>query len=83
MKAIAILVAVAATAACGAFAGAYELGEELGREEFWKSDPVLFVRRHAESGFEFSSEQRDGANASTRLCPATSSGRFSTRCAGS
>ena len=55
-------VAVAATAACGAFAGAYELGEELSREEFWKSDPVLFVRKHAESGFEFSSDQRDGAD---------------------
>ena len=52
----------AAAATCGAFAGAYELGEELAREEFWKSDPVLFVRKHADSGFEFISDQREGAD---------------------
>ena len=55
-------VSFAAMAAFGAFADAYELGEELSREEFWKSDPVLFVRKHAENGFEFTSDQRDGAD---------------------
>ena len=62
MKEKAMCMAVAAAAALGAFAGAYELGDELAREEFWKSDPVLFVRKHAESGFEFTSDQRDGAD---------------------
>ena len=62
MKEKAMCMAVAAVAALGAFAGAYELGDELAREEFWKSDPVLFVRKHAESGFEFTSDQRDGAD---------------------
>ena len=61
MKAIAMLVVFAA-AACGAFADAYELGEELSRDEFWRSDPVLFVRKHVESGFEFTSDQRNGAD---------------------
>ena len=41
---------------------AYEIGEELSSESFWKSDPVLFVRKHADSGFEFTSDQRDGAD---------------------
>ncbi len=52
----------AAMCAFAAVAGAYEMGDELSREEFWRSDPVLFVRKHAESGFEFTSDQRDGAD---------------------
>ena len=43
-------------------AGAYEIGEESGKEAFWKSDPVLFVKNHAEAGFEFTSDQREGAD---------------------
>ena len=63
MNSIARLLAAAGAAvvSCGAFAGAYEIGEEMASESFWKSDPVLFVRRHADSGFEFTSEQREGA----------------------
>ena len=58
-----LLMAVCTSAvACGSFAEAYEIGEELASESFWKSDPVLFVRRHNDSGFEFTSEQRDGAD---------------------
>ena len=56
------MTAAAAVMAFGAFAEAYEIGEELASESFWKSDPVLFVRRHADSGFEFTSEQREGAD---------------------
>ena len=48
--------------AAAAFAESYEIGEDLSSESFWKSDPVLFVRKHAESGFEFTSDQRDGAD---------------------
>ena len=57
-----VVAALAASLAATAFAGAYEIGEELESEAFWKSDPVLFVRKHADSGFELSSEQRDGAD---------------------
>ena len=42
-------------------AATYELGAEMEAETFWKSDPVLFVRKHAESGLEFTSDQRTGA----------------------
>ena len=64
MNCIARLLAAcgAAVVSCGAFAAAYEIGEEMASEPFWKSDPVLFVRRHADSGFEFTSEQREGAD---------------------
>ena len=27
----------------------YEIGEKMGTAAFWSSDPVLFVRRHAEA----------------------------------
>ncbi len=57
-----VVAALVASLAATAFAGAYEIGEELESEAFWKSDPVLFVRKHADSGFELSSEQRDGAD---------------------
>ena len=56
-----VAVCAAAVSLCG-FGAAYEIGEEFASESFWKSDPVLFVRRHADSGFEFTSEQRDGAD---------------------
>lgn len=44
------------------FASAYEIGEDMEDEAFWKADPVLFVKRHAEAGFEFTSDQREGAD---------------------
>ena len=64
MNCIARVLAAAGVAvgSCVAFAEAYEIGEEMVSESFWKSDPVLFVRRHADSGFEFTSEQREGAD---------------------
>lgn len=44
---------------------AYEIGAEMDGEAFWKSDPVLFVKRHEAQGFRFTSSSRDGAD--TRL----------------
>ena len=43
-------------------AEAYEIGEEMEAEAFWKADPVLFVKKHAEAGFEFTSDERAGAD---------------------
>ena len=60
--AFAIFALASAVVVGGALAETYEIGEELSREEFWKSDPVIFVRKHAESGFEFTSDSRDGAD---------------------
>jgi len=57
-----LLAAGVAALSCCDCAAAYEIGGELASESFWKSDPVLFVRRHAESGFSFTSEHRDGAD---------------------
>jgi hypothetical protein len=42
-------------------AGTYDIGEEFGKDGFWNSDPVLFVGRLAENGFEFTSDQRESA----------------------
>ena len=39
----------------------YEIGEEMETAAFWSADPVLFVKRHAEAGFEFTSDAREGA----------------------
>lgn len=39
----------------------YEIGEEMETSAFWASDPVLFVKRHAAAGFEFTSDAREGA----------------------
>lgn len=44
---------------------AYDIGADLAEEAFWKSDPVLFVKRHEGQGFQFTSGSRDGAD--TRL----------------
>jgi len=40
----------------------YEIGEALGDEAFWKSDSVLFVKRHQEQGFKFTSDDRTMAD---------------------
>ena len=55
-----------ATCACLAAAGAaYDIGKEMETEGFWKSDPVLFVKRHQDQGFKFTSGDRGSAD--TRL----------------
>ena len=41
---------------------AYEIGADMEAEAFWKSDPVLFVKKHAAAGFEFTSDAREGAD---------------------
>ena len=41
---------------------AYEIGEAFLDEAFWKSDPVLFVQKHREQGFKFTSETRESAD---------------------
>ena len=56
----------AACACLAAVAGdAYDIGAEMETEGFWKSDPVLFVKRHEEQGFKFTSGSRESAD--TRL----------------
>ena len=50
-----------AVAVQAAGAGTYDIGEEFGKDGFWNSDPVLFVGRQAENGFEFTSDQRESA----------------------
>ena len=50
-----------AVAVQAAAAGTYDIGEEFGKDGFWNSDPVLFVGRQAENGFEFTSDQRESA----------------------
>ena len=57
----AALLAVAALVA-GAAQAAFEIGDEMTGDAFWRSDPVLFVRRHADEGFRFTSDSRDGAD---------------------
>ena len=42
-------------------AGAYEIGEAVETESFWKSDPVLFVSKFGDSGFQFTTEDRTDA----------------------
>ena len=53
--------AIAALAA-GAARAAYEIGEDMTGDAFWRGDPVLFVQRHADEGFRFTSDARDGAD---------------------
>ena len=43
-------------------AGSYEIGEAMADAAFWSADPVLFVKRHQDSGFEFTSDRRGGAD---------------------
>ena len=63
---ILLMLAAAAAGLHGADAPApYDIGEELATESFWKSDPVLFVKRHEAQGFNFTSGAREGAD--TRL----------------
>ena len=40
----------------------YEIGADMESESFWKTDPVMFVKKHAEAGFEFTSDERKGAD---------------------
>ena len=55
-----------ACACLAAVAGdAYDIGAEMETEGFWKSDPVLFVKRHEKQGFKFTSGSRESAD--TRL----------------
>lgn len=39
----------------------FDIGADMEKETFWSSDPVLFTSRHSEHGFEFTSDQREGA----------------------
>ncbi len=43
----------------------YDIGKDLADVAFWSSDAVLFVKRHEKQGFQFTSEDRRGAD--TRL----------------
>ena len=64
-KGILLAALAAAGAALAAPDTAYDIGADLAEEAFWKSDPVLFVKRHEGQGFQFTSGSRDGAD--TRL----------------
>jgi len=56
---------VAAMSIAAVANGAYDIGSDMEEESFWKSDPVLFVKKHADAGFQFTSDQRDGADSRT------------------
>ena len=56
-----LAIAVSATSVSAAAVQAYDIGAEMESEAFWNGDPVLFVSRHSNSGFEFTSDQREGA----------------------
>ena len=43
----------------------YDIGKDMAEPSFWKSDPVLFVKRHEKQGFQFTSGSRESAD--TRL----------------
>ena len=58
---IAVLSAVAVVSATSGME-TFEIGEALSDGAFWKSDPVLFVQKHREQGFKFTSEDRGGAD---------------------
>ena len=61
-----LAILLTAVALGGAGAGeAYDIGADIETEGFWKSDPVLFVKRHEAQGFQFTSTSREGAD--TRL----------------
>ncbi len=60
-----VVVFFAACACLAAAGAAYDIGKELETEGFWKSDPVLFVKRHQDQGFKFTSGDRGSAD--TRL----------------
>jgi len=44
---------------------AFDIGAAVDTAEFWKSDPVMFVKRHQDEGFRFTSSDRESAD--TRL----------------
>ena len=51
--------------ACCAASAAFDVGTAMDTAEFWKSDPAIFVMRHKNEGFKFTSEGRESAD--TRL----------------
>ena len=57
--------AVLSVVACFAALASFDIGKEMESEGFWKSDPVMFVQRHREEGFRFTSSERESAD--TRL----------------
>ncbi len=59
-----LMIMAVALCACGD-EKSYDIGADLATEGFWKSDPVLFVKRHQDQGFNFTSNSREGAD--TRL----------------
>lgn len=53
---------LSASACCVSFA-AFDIGTAMDAVEFWKSDPVIFVMRHKQEGFEFTTEdERESAD---------------------
>ena len=56
------LVLLALMGLSGSVWAAYEIGEELQSESFWKADPVLFVRKHVQEGLQFTSDERASAD---------------------
>ena len=56
------LFAAAAAMAAAVCAEPFEIGEALSDAAFWKSNPVMFVKKHQENGFKFTDENREGAD---------------------
>ena len=73
MKRLATFILAAVTLSAAYCAGApYDIGKDIATEDFWKSDPNMFVELHRAQGFRVTSEVRAGAvkrpeGADTRL----------------
>ena len=45
-----------------ALSAVYEIGEDMDSEAFWKADPMMFVTKHRENGFQFTSDGNERAD---------------------
>ena len=62
MKMRKVMFMAAAAIAAAASADSFEIGEALSEPAFWKSNPVMFVKKHQDHGFKFTDENREGAD---------------------
>lgn len=61
MKKALLICALAAQMVWGADE-AYDIGADMAAAAFWTADPVLFVKRHEQQGFQFTSSLRESAD---------------------
>ena len=60
-KAVVVAFLIAASSQFAA-ADSFEIGEALSDASFWKSNPVMFVKKHQDHGFKFTDENREGSD---------------------